>query len=362
MGGCKKNKKNCTIIDLFAGCGGLSFGLSRAGFKVLLGVDNWQDALDTFQYNHAEAKIICQDVTKLSSGEIKKTAGRKIDIIVGGPPCQGFSLSGPRNFYDERNRLYLEFLRVVKEIKPRAFIIENVPGLSGLFSGQVKERVIKEFSNLGYVVNAKILNASDYGVPQNRKRIFFVGLKNGELFDFPAPTHFETDGEAFLNIVRPKITVGQAISDLPEPSEQEKTSYQNMPKSEYQVMMRSASRFIYNHVATEHSSRTVEIISLVPEGKNYKFLPEDLQKTRNFHIAWTRLDRSKPAPTVDTGHRHHFHPVANRVPTVRESARLQSFPDAFIFKGTKTSQYKQVGNAVPPLMAEALGKQLLKYL
>ena len=134
-----------------------------------------------------------------------------------------------------------------------------------------------------------------------------------------------------------------------------------LPFSEYQKQMRKGSKMICNHVAAKHDPRTVQIISLVPEGGNYKMLPEHLRNTRNFHVAWTRIDRNKPSPTIDTGHRHHFHPIANRIPTVRESARLQSFPDKFIFKGTKTSQYMQVGNAVPPLLAKAIEKQLMHY-
>src|SRR3989344_3473866 len=293
-----------TVIDLFSGCGGLSYGLEDAGFEVLLGIDNWEPSLKTFKHNHPVAEVMCADISHVTADKIKNITQRQGDIIVGGPPCQGFSLSGPRNFYDDRNKLYLEYIRLVKEIGPKAFIIENVPGLAALFGGQVKDRIIEEFSKLGYTVNAKILNASDYGVPQNRKRIVFVGIKGSRLFEFPSPTH----------------------------------------------------------VASQHSKQTVEIVALVPEGKNYKALPKHLQSTRNFHVAWTRLHRELPSPTIDTGHRHHFHPVAHRVPTVREAARIQSFPDRFQFLGTKTDQYRQVGNAVPPLLATAIGKVLLKYL
>jgi DNA (cytosine-5)-methyltransferase 1 len=327
----------------------------------VLGVDHWEPSLITFKHNHPGAEIIPADISKIKGTDILRAVGKKIDVLVGGPPCQGFSLSGPRNFFDERNRLYLDFIRLVKEIRPRAFIIENVPGLAGLFKGQIKDRIIKELSKLGYSVNAKILNASDYGVPQNRRRIVFVGLKSGKAFDFPKPTHFDNAPLIGKN----KISVGEAIGDLPLLDKKlgaEEMDYQSKPLSEYQKLMRKGNKKIYNHVASKHSKQTVEIIALVPEGGNYKSLPKNLQNIRNFHIAWTRLHRAKSSPTIDTGHRHHFHPVANRVPTVRESARLQSFPDSFIFKGVKTSQYKQVGNAVPPLLAEAIGKQLIKYL
>jgi len=353
-----------TVIDLFSGCGGLSYGLEDAGFEVLLGIDNWEPSLKTFKHNHPVAEVMCADISHVTADKIKNITQRQVDIIVGGPPCQGFSLSGPRNFYDDRNKLYLEYIRLVKEIGPKAFIIENVPGLAALFGGQVKDRIIEEFSKLGYTVNAKILNASDYGVPQNRKRIVFVGIKGSRLFEFPSPTHVDIKDETGTG--KHKVTVGDAIGDLPLLDRgdlgDEEAAYLTRPLSEYQKTMRRNSRKLHNHVASQHSKQTVEIVALVPEGKNYKALPKHLQSTRNFHVAWTRLHRELPSPTIDTGHRHHFHPVAHRVPTVREAARIQSFPDRFQFLGTKTDQYRQVGNAVPPLLATAIGKILLKYL
>lgn len=358
----KTSKKLLNVIDLFSGCGGLSYGLQKAGFNVLLGVDNWGESLQTFQHNHPHAGILEADISKVKSGDIKNLVGnKKIDLIVGGPPCQGFSLSGPRKFYDKRNRLYLDFVRIVRELKLNAFVIENVPGLAALFGGKVKERIIEEFSKMGYGVEAKVLNASDYGVPQNRKRIIFVGLKGNKVFRFPEPTHFED----IYSFRRKKVSVREAIGDLPILNKKmgsEEANYPSPPSSEYQKLMRRGSSKLYNHVASNHSTRTAEIVALVPEGKNYKTLPQHLINTRNFHVAWTRLHRDKPSPTIDTGHRHHFHPTANRVPTVREAARIQSFPDTFQFFGSKTSQYKQVGNAVPPILAMRLGEELLKYM
>lgn len=358
------NKKKPVVLDLFCGCGGLSFGLKRAGFEILLGVDLWEDALKTFAYNDPGAKTLKADISKLRARQIMEIIGNKrIGLIVGGPPCQGFSLSGPRNFYDPRNRLYTEFLRIVKEFQPQGFLIENVPGLSSLFRGKVKERIIQEFSKLGYAVVARVLNASDYGVPQNRKRIFFVGLKGKDAFALPEPTHFDSVKGVQPLLGRKKVTVWEAIGDLPllenEPGVEE-MPYTKEPFSEYQRLMRRGSEKIYNHVAAAHAEKTIKMISLVREGRNYKMLPDHLKKTRNFHVAWTRLHRRKPSPTIDTGHRHHFHPIANRIPTVREAARLQSFPDIFKFLGNKTSQYKQVGNAVSPLLAFELGKKLIQ--
>lgn len=355
-----------TVVDLFSGCGGLSYGLEKAGFKIILGIDSWKDALSTFEWNHKDSKILQANISEITGKDIKRyTKNKKVNLIVGGPPCQGFSLSGPRNFYDKRNRLYLDFIRLVSELEPDGFLIENVPGLASLFKGQVKDKIIEEFTKLGYKVSSKILNASDYGVPQNRRRIFFVGLKSGQEFAFPEPTHFEFKNTQYLFPVgEKKVTVWEAISDLPTEQINSKNynTYSHEPSNYYQKKMREdSSNKIINHEFTKHSEQTKMIVSNVPEGSNYKSLPESLKSARNFHVAWTRLHRQKPSPTIDTGHRHHFHPVENRVPTVREAARIQSFPDNFIFLSNKTSQYKQVGNAVPPLLAEVLGKELIKY-
>lgn len=209
--------------------------------------------------------------------------------------------------------------------------MENVPNILSMGKGAVAKQIIEDFSSVGYNVHTKILLASDYGVPQNRRRAFFIGFRNKVAFKFPNPL------DAAL-----KINVKSAISDLPNENVEDGSSYPFSPQSKYQILMRKNSHKIYNHQLTAHFPRTVEIISLVPDGGNYKDLPIELQGIRKVNIAWTRLNSKKPSVTIDTGHRHHFHYMYNRVPTVRESARIQSFPDTFIFKGSKTSQYKQV--------------------
>ena len=346
-----KNKLNA--IDLFCGCGGLSYGFEKAGYNILLGIDNDSKALETFELNHYGAKSICGDITEVTYEEdIKPLIGdQKIDGIIGGPPCQGMSLSGPRKFDDPRNKLYLSYIRLVKEIQPKAFVIENVPGLVGLFCGQIKDSIIEKFTEMGYQIQYKILCAADYGVPQNRKRVVFVGIKKGE-FVYP-------------EIHENKVSCSMALSDLPTLEDElgeEVLDYLMQPQNEYQKIMRKNSEVVKNHIAANHSDRVKKIISLVPDGGNYKDLPDEYINSRNFHVAWTRFASDKPAPTIDTGHRHHFHYKYNRVPTVRECARLQSFPDDFIFLGNKTQQFRQVGNAVPPLMAQCIAEQLKKAL
>ena len=338
-----------TVLDLFSGCGGLSYGFEKAGFDIVAGVDNWKDALVTFEYNHAGAKGLLVDLSDFTPQDIEKQIGKKIDVVIGGPPCQGFSISGKRNPDDPRNKLYRGFVKTVAYFKPKAFVLENVPNLVSMEKGKIKDSIIAEFEELGYTVRYKVLLASNYGVPQNRRRVVFVGLK-GKEFAFPEPT------------VEKCVTSKEALSDLPEETIPDGEPYNSSPKSEYQRLMRNGSKGIFNHEATAHTEQTKKIISLVPDGGNYKNLPTELQNTRKVNIAWTRINSKKPSMTIDTGHNHHFHYEYNRVPTARESARLQSFPDSFVFCGGKTSQLKQIGNAVPPLLAENIAKALRRQL
>ena len=342
-------------IDLFCGAGGLSLGFQQAGFDILLGIDNDAMALDTFRQTHHGAQIICGDITQIHyENDIKPLIGNEtVDVIIGGPPCQGMSLSGFRKLDDPRNKLYLSYIRLVDEIRPKAFVIENVPGLVSLFHGQIKDSILEKFQNMGYSIQYRILCAADYGVPQKRKRVIFVGLRD-------AGMHFE-----YPEKHKDFVTCEMALSDLPplvDTLGTEEMDYVLPPQNAYQDLMRKHSSKVHNHIAANHSERVKKIISMVPAGGNYKDLPEEYRNTRHFHVAWTRFPDDKPAPTIDTGHRHHFHYKYNRVPTVRECARIQSFPDDFIFLGNKTQQFRQVGNAVPPLMAQAIAEEIIKSL
>ena len=343
--------RSLTFIDLFSGCGGLSLGFEQAGFNSLLAIDNWNDALSTYSFNRKGAQTLCADLSAIDPLKIKRDyAINTIDAIIGGPPCQGFSIAGKRIIDDDRNKLYKSFVKFVEIFKPKTFVMENVPNILNIGGGLIKDAILCDFEKIGYTVNYKVLIASDYGVPQNRRRAIFVGVHNNKYFDFPKTF----DGC--------KITAKEALSDLPENSVPNATFYPSNPESLFQRKMRKNSSGIFNHETTNHSERTKHIISLVPDGGNYKDLPKDLQGIRNVHIAWTRLSSQKPSFTIDTGHRHHFHYLYNRIPTVRECARLQSFPDNFIFQGSKTSQYKQVGNAVPPLLSQSIACSIRKFL
>jgi DNA (cytosine-5)-methyltransferase 1 len=348
----RTNESPINAIDLFSGCGGLSFGFGSAGIHTELAIDNWPDALSTFAKNHSKSRTELYD---LGSKNLKPLIDSLQDaqVVFGGPPCQGFSISGKRDPNDPRNLLYRGFYEVVAEVRPRVFVMENVPNLASMDGGRLIEEIESDFKSLGYRLNRKILLASDYGVPQNRRRLILVGTISERPFEFPRATTI---------LPEDKITCKMALSDLPEHSLEEGSRYLSKPDGNYQKLMREGSLGIYNHTITQHSEQTTRIIGLVPDGGNYKDLPIELQSTRKVNIAWTRYSSKKPSLTIDTGHRHHFHYSYNRIPTVRESARLQSFPDSFIFEGSKTSQYKQVGNAVPPLMAQALGESINSYL
>lgn len=354
-------KRKYTVLDLFCGAGGLSRGFIDAGFSVKLGVDFDEVALKTFAANHEGAIAMKLDLFDLENvDKIKAFFDENnctLDVLVGGPPCQGFSLAGPRQIDDSRNKLYQAMVKTACILRPRAVVLENVPGMIQLHGGLVKEKIINDFTNLGYKMGEpKILYAPDYGVPQIRKRVVFVGLLDStHEFKYPTP------------ICKPEdyVTCEQAIGDLPSLIDivgEKIQKYSCEAQSAYQELMRKGSDAIYNHEGTIHDAKTKKFIAMVPEGKNYKSLPSEYDGIYKYHEALTRYHSKKPSPTINTGHRSHFHYKWNRIPTVRESARLQSFEDRFIFYGNKTQQYRQVGNAVPPMLGKAIATEILKWL
>lgn len=362
------SEKTYNVVDLFSGAGGLSRGFMDAGFNVVLGVDFDDAALKTFKENHGNAEAMKLDlfdhgnIEKIYDYLIKREI--KLDVLVGGPPCQGFSLAGKREEFDKRNVLYSAMVKASKRIKPKVVVLENVPGMLTLYNGAGAKRVREDFEQIGYHVNEpKILYAPEYGIPQIRKRVFFVMTLKDEVqseFNYPLPELFENEF----------VTCEDAIGNLPslvgakDFSLNQVFDYPSAPTNEYEKYMRKNSDKIYNHTPTKHADETVRLISLVPEGKNYKALPlEELNKRKfKYNEALTRYDSKRPSRTIDTGHRTHFHYKWNRIPTVREAARLQSFPDDFIFYGNKQEQYKQVGNAVPPLLGKAVATKVKELL
>lgn len=360
------NKLTC--VDLFSGAGGLSRGFMDAGYNVLIGVDFDDAALKTFKANHGDSEVLKLDLFNHENIEeivnILKTKGvgkNDLDVLIGGPPCQGFSIAGPRDMNDERNRLYVAMVKLAERLRPRAILLENVPGMIQTNGGIGAKRIVGDFEAIGYQMTSKLLYAPDFGIPQIRKRVFFVGLRDENAdFVFPKSTTLPEE----------YITCENAIGDLPSLQTSdgkiiygdEVQAYPSEAKTDYQRMMRARSDKILNHIGSIPIDKTKYMISLVPEGKNYKALPDEYKGMYKYHEALTRYHSKKPSLTINTGHRSHFHYKWNRIPTVRESARLQSFPDDFIFYGNKSEQYRQVGNAVPPMLGYAIAKQLKKYL
>ena len=355
-----------TCVDLFCGAGGLSRGFLDAGYDVVLGVDFDESALKTFRENHGNTTALKLDLYDHSNIDqivafLDDKGIKNLDVLVGGPPCQGFSYAGKMNINDKRNFLYMAMVKLTSKLKPKAVLIENVLAMIEANGGVGAKRVIKDFEDIGYKMSTKVLYAPDYGVPQIRRRVFFVGLRdNNTGFDFPAP------------LLQPSeyITCEEAISDLPSLQTpdgniirgEEKQAYSTPPTSAYQSLMRTNSKWVYNHFGSIPIEKTRTMIALVPEGKNYLALPEEYRGLYKYHEALTRYHSKRPSLTINTGHRSHFHYKWNRIPTVRECARLQSFPDDFIFYGNQSDQFKQVGNAVPPILGQVIAKQLKKYL
>ena len=351
------------VIDLFCGCGGLSEGFRLAGYEIVGGVDFNAPAIKTYNRNFENAKGICCNLLDMDQDRIVEAFGdlQDIDVIIGGPPCQGFSAA---NRYktegeDPRNKLFFEFVKFVDLAKPKAIVIENVRGIVTSNNGYAKDRIYEIFESRGYSVNHRILSASDYGVPQRRQRNFFVMVKDGEKFDFDK-----------LVKVSEEVTVEDAIGELylhEDNSTNEPFYLSEEPKTEYRKYVRAKDGGVPNHEVRYPAEKVQHRISFVPQGGNWQDVPEELWPTdrKNRHSsAYKRLDVNQPSCTIDTGNNHsnYFHPLYNRIPTVREAARLQSFPDDFVFLGNRSEQYRQVGNAVPPLLAKVIAIQLKEVI
>ena len=347
-------KNNLKVIDLFCGAGGLSLGFENQGFESVLAVDMWNNAIDTFNNNRENKVGIVEDIANIDEKFIKDRVKCHVNGVIGGPPCQGFSLAGKRSEDDARNKLYQEYFKTLSIINPDFFVIENVTGILSMKKGEVKQDIINRANKIGYNVYQDKLIASDYGVPQNRVRVFFIGIKKEldkkKSFTFPSKFNY-------------KVTCEEAISDLPSlDNNEDNTQYRCKPTSEYQKKMRGKSKNVFNHEQTFHTDETRVLISHVPEGGSIKDLPDELRGDRKYSSLLRRMNSKAQSNTIDTGHRTYFHYKENRILSVREAARIQSFPDDYIFAGSKVNQYKQVGNAVPPMLAEQIAKSIIAYL
>lgn len=342
------------IGDLFAGVGGMSEGFRMAGFDVAFAIEFDKDIAASYKRNHSETDVVADDICNVNV-EMLHEKHPHVDVIIGGPPCQGFSQKGKRlSLDDPRNFLFKQFVKFVEEFEPKYFVLENVPNIITTSNGYFKEQIVKSFEDLDYQVTCGVLCAKDYGVPQDRRRAIFLGEKNKLEIALPLPK----------NTV---VSVKDAIYDLPfiESGEGvEERDYDKIPMSSYQKMLRNGAAKLYNHVATKHSKSALERLRMIPKGKGKEVLPKELLTKSIYSGTWCRLLEDGIAPTIttrfDTPSSGRFtHPILDRCLTIREAARIQSFPDTFRFYGNRTCQMKQVGNAVPPLLAKAIAEVII---
>ena len=349
------------ILDLFCGAGGMSYGMHKnSHFVTKVALDINEKLAQTFKENIPESELIIGDIQDKEIKEkiINLSKKNKVNMIIGGPPCQGFSLKGKKlGLDDPRNFLFVEYLHLVQELKPLLFVIENVKNLMSTSNGWFKNQIISEIKKLGYEVSVGIVRASDYGVPQNRERVIFLCSKN-KAISLPEPT------------VKKTTTVRDAIEDLAYLNSNEgdfEQSYITEAKTEYQKLMRKDSARLYNHKASNHSEIAIHKLSMIPPEKGKEYLPENLLGKQKFNSTWGRLKWDEPSPTIDTrfdaaSNGTNNHPFLNRSITPREAARIQSFDARFIFYGNKVDIRTQIGNAVPPLMAKAIADHIYENL
>jgi DNA (cytosine-5)-methyltransferase 1 len=359
-----------TAIDLFCGAGGLSEGFRQAGYRVLAGNDLFEAAGETFAKTHADAKFFGKPIGDLTARELLAETGLtkgQLDVLVGGPPCQAYSVyNHQRGLHDERANLFREYLRIVEELMPKWVVMENVTGITSIGGGTVVNAIREEFEKLGYRIEHRILKAENFGVPQERRRIFFVGTRTKAPIIFPTESH---DG-----IATPFTTIWEAIGDLPKVGNGEDpglVEYVHEPTCWYQQYVRGNAVVVTNHAAPKLGQINLDRMKHIPIGGSWRDIPFELlpagmkRAKRSDHTK--RYGRMRPdglSCTVLTKCDVHWgayiHPYQDRAITVREAARLQSFPDWFQFEGSRTEQYVQVGNAVPPLLGNAIGQSILE--
>lgn len=391
------NHLKFNFIDLFAGAGGLSEGLAAAGFNSLFTSEIVPIYAQTYKLNHPSSKVVTADIRTLDANKIREDLGLEkgeLDLIAGGPPCQGFSINAPiRSILDQRNHLFKEYLRFVSAFEPKTILIENVPGLVSFENGNTLQAILNALENLGYDADVRILGAAYYGVPQMRWRTIILGIHNKDLpekafpepmLDAPIKPNFTTyfAGHSLVHIpsgrtTKKYISVEEAIGDLPPLKAGERgkeiKEYFCPPSCDFQRRMRMASPGVLNHEATKLSQINLERLSYIKPGGNWTDIPESLlpkgmqrAKKGDHTKRYGRVTPDGLASTILTKCDPHwgafFHYSQDRSFTVREAARIQSFPDHFVFLGNQQEQFAQVGNAVPPLLAEAVGISIRSLL
>lgn len=368
------NNMSYKVIDIFAGAGGLSYGFAHdKSFEIVAANEILEPMAKTYTLNHPTVKMYNCDIKNLGLKNLTEDLGIKegdVDVVIGGPPCQAYSTVGKRDENDERGDLYLEYYRILSEVKPKMFVFENVKGLLTMKHGKLVKEIISLFESLGYHVDIKLMNAADYGTPQIRERVIIVGNNLGHEFTYPQPTHYNPEEpDSYKEGLSPYVTLGEAIGDLPViGTNQSGVNYTIEPENEYQRLMRNdAPSKITDHDCPKITPKLVAFMDSLPDGGTPLDAPEELRPTVGFNNFYCRLWWNRPSTTItrnfDTASAtRSIHPKQPRPLTRREGARIQGFPDNYMFYGTKKDKNLQIANAVPTFLATAIKDAIKDFL
>lgn len=350
------------IVDLFAGVGGLSYGFSKLDeFEIIMANEIETDISKAYSLNHPYVNMINCDINDLTEEVIREAIGDNIiDVVVGGPPCQSYSTLGKRQM-DDRANLFMQYKRVLSIIKPRAFVFENVAGILSMDKGKLFKNVQGEFEELGYKLKYKILNAVDYGVPQQRERVILVGFLNDNRYEYPEPTHGD-------NLI-PYVILKDAIGDLPViGSGQTNNEYASDVSNAFlEFVRKNGTTELTEHSAPKNGDHLIRIMQALKDGQSKDDLPEEIRPKSGYGNTYAKLWWEKPSTTITRNFAcpsssRCIHPRDSRAMSIREGARLQSFPDDYQFYGADGMKRLEIGNAVPPLLSMAIAKEMLKAL
>lgn len=362
------------VVDLFAGVGGLSYGFAHdPAFEIIAANEILEPMAEAYAQNHRNVKVYNKDIKEFSLEDLTRDFGIKrgdVDVVVGGPPCQAYSTVGKRLIDDPRGKLFQEYYRILSELRPKIFVFENVKGLLSMQGGELIRTITALFESLGYCMHRRLLNAADYGTPQMRERVILIGTLDKRPFTYPRPTHYNPEnGVPKDSRLKPYVTLGEALGDLPSINTgQQGLSYAFEPQNDYQRMMREgAPSEIQEHEVPKNGAKLVAIMEALPDGGSPKDIPEELRPTSGFANCYCRLWWNRPSTTITrnlgcVSSSRCVHPRDPRPLSTREGARLQGFPDSYIFCGNRGDKHLQIGNAVPTFLSKAIKDSIKSYL
>jgi DNA (cytosine-5)-methyltransferase 1 len=363
--------KQLKIVDLFAGVGGLTYGFyNNDNYHVLAANEILPKTAKAYALNHPSVRMYCEDIKDFNIAELNADLGIKkgdIDIVIGGPPCQAYSTVGRRLLDDPRGKLFQEYYRILEELEPKFFLFENVKGLLSMQGGELLKTIMDAFSSLGYKVQYKVLNAADFGAPQIRERVIITGTKLKHGFLYPEPTHYNPEKGVVAGL-SPYLRLRDAIGDLPFIGNGgESFEYSSEPQNDFQQRMRkNAPSVLMDQNSPKNSDKLIKIMEHLPDGGSPKDIPEELRPTSGFGNTYARLWWDKPSTTITRNlgtpsSSRCVHPKVPRALTTREGARIQCFPDNYVFYGSRSDKNLQIGEAVPTVLSDALAKFIYSH-